>query len=274
MSKKHDHNQEEHENDERWLITYADMITLLMVFFIVMYSMANTDLKKFAQVAESMQIAFNVVGIGVKPGGSLVGQASSGGDPRPSPHFFQNMPPRQRDFIAVTSELTAFAQQAGLDGDISVNMNLEGLIISLSNTLVFEPGSTELRPEAIETLHKIAEILRMTDHRARVEGHTDNIPTNNPLYPTNWELSVMRAVTIVRYLIEQEGIAPDRLLAAGQAEFDPIAPNDSRANRALNRRADIVIIYPNDSRQFSIDLPTPVAKAEGNEQDSFGKAVP
>jgi chemotaxis protein MotB len=245
--------EEGHGGDERWLITYADMITLLMVFFIVMYSMANTDLKRFAQVAESIKIAFHTLGAGEGAAG-LIGEGGAAESSRPSPILFQNLPPQQRDFISVTSELTAFAKEVGLQGDISVNMNLEGIIISLSNALIFEPGSAELRPESMETLHEIAEILKRTNNPVRVEGHTDNVPTNSPLYPTNWELSVARAVTIVRYLVEEEGLSPDRLSAAGNAEFKAVAPNDSRANRALNRRADIVIIYPNASRQFRTEV--------------------
>jgi chemotaxis protein MotB len=161
--------------------------------------------------------------------------------------------PRQQDFVSVTSELTAFASQANLKGDISVNMNTEGVIISLSNGLIFEPGSTELKSESLGTLHKIAEILRTMNNPVRVEGHTDNTPTNDPRYPTNWELSVARALTIVRYLIDHESIAPERLLAAGHAEFNPVAPNDSRVNRTLNRRADIIIIYPNESHLISLN---------------------
>ncbi len=256
-SKRRAH-EEGHSSNERWLITYADMITLLMVFFIVLYSMANTDLKKFSQVAESMKVAFHVMGIGTDQG-ALIGDANSGGSQGPAaPILFQNLPPKQRDFIDVSSELTAFAAEAGLQADISINMNLEGIIISLSDALVFEPGSAELRPESVATLHQVAQILKLTNNAVRVEGHTDNVPTNNPLYPTNWELSVARAVNIVRYLAEEEGISPARLSAAGYAEFKPVAPNNSRANRALNRRADIVIIYPNGSRQFSLAPPSPV----------------
>lgn len=244
----------EHEaSSERWLLTYSDMITLLMVFFIVMYSMANTDLKKFAQVAESMQQGFSSMGIG-RGTSSLMGTKSGGGNSAAG-NFLKNLPPMQRDYVSVSSELSAFVAQAGLEGQVSVNMNLEGIIISLSNTLVFESGGADLRPEAKQTLHEIASILRTTNNSIRIEGHTDNVPTNNPLYPSNWELSVARAVTIVRYLTEEEGIKPERFAAAGYAEYRPIVSNDTRANRALNRRADIVIIYPNTAKKFNVGLP-------------------
>ena len=247
---------EGHESGERWLITYADMITLLMVFFIVMYSMANTDLKKFAQVAESMQIAFHTLGVGAGKGGVLE-KAKPGPD---GSSVLKNLSPMQRDFVSVSADLSAFAAQAGIEGQINVNTNVEGIIISLSDALTFESGSAELREEATQTLHEIAKVLRTTENRIRVEGHTDNLATNNPLYPSNWELSAMRAVAIVRFLIEHEGIAPSRLSAAGYAEFKPVAANDTRANRALNRRADIVIIYPQSSRQYTLEKPAEEGK--------------
>jgi len=243
---------EAHENEERWLITYADMITLLMVFFIVMYSMANTDLKKFAEVARSLQAGFNL-GVG-NNAGALIGNSTGGGDPN---LYFQKLPAKQRDYVNITAELSAFASAVGMLGEISVNTTTEGIIISLSNALLFESGSADIRPEATDSLNKIAEILQTTDHSVRIEGHTDNIPTNNPLYPTNWELSVDRAVAIVRYLIEKEGVSPERLSAGGYAEFKPKVPNDSRANRAINRRADIVILYPEKSRTYYLGTPTP-----------------
>ena len=151
-------------------------------------------------------------------------------------------------------------------------MNMEGIIISLSDTLVFEPGSAELRPESVKMLHEIAQILDTIPNRIRVDGHTDNLPTNNPLYPTNWELSVARAVTIVRYLVEEEGIDPGRFSAAGYAEFNPLMPNDSRANRELNRRADIVIIYPESSREFSLDQTMQQDESAPDTEDEYHEA--
>jgi chemotaxis protein MotB len=265
----------EHEaSSERWLLTYSDMITLLMVFFIVMYSMANTDLKKFAQVAVSMQQGFSGMGMGIggKGASAMIGGKNGGGN-SPAAAFFKSLPPMQRDFVSISSQLSAFAEQAGLKGQISVNMNMEGIIISLSNTLVFESGGTELRPESIQSLHEIANILRETTNLIRIEGHTDNLPTNNPLYPTNWELSVARAVTIVRFLIDEEGLKPERLSAAGYGEYRPMVPNSTRANRALNRRADIVIIYPNASKKFDIGLTT-AGKGTEPEKNSQTPAPP
>jgi chemotaxis protein MotB len=255
MAKKK-HGGEAHESDERWLITYADMITLLMVFFIVMFSMANTDLKNFEKVAQSLQVAFNVGGR--SPAASLIGissGATSSVGSTSAPVLFNSLPPNRRDFVRISSELTTYAQSLNTSGDISINMTTEGIIISLSEKLTFKPGETSLRPEVAGVLDKVSEMLQPLDNKIRIEGHTDNTPTNHPMYPTNWELSAQRAISVVRYLEDEGGITPERLQIAGNAEFKPLAPNDTRANRARNRRVDIIIIYPGESRTFSFTPP-------------------
>jgi chemotaxis protein MotB len=228
------HGGEAHESDERWLITYADMITLLMVFFIVMFSMANTDLKNFQKVAQSLQAAFNVGGA---PAASLIGLSSGGGggasaNRASAPIMFNSLPRSQRDFVRIGTELTSLAQSLNTTSDIDINMTTEGIIISLSDKLTFKPGETTLRPEVEQVLDKVVELLKPLDNKIRIEGHTDNTPTNSPLYPTNWELSMERAISVLRYLENEGGIASERLQAAGNAEFKPIVPNDTRANRA------------------------------------------
>ncbi len=241
---------------EAWLTSWADMMSLLLVFFMVLYAMANTDLKNFAEVAASLRAAFNSLGTAQT---SIIG-TSHGGATAPStttsaPLFFQTLPPRQRDFNRVSTELAVLAKQLDVGGEIDVNLTLEGMIISLSNELAFKPGSTELRPEAKIVLDKVADFLRNSDNKIRVEGNTDDIPPNDPRYPTNWDLSVARAVSIVRYLSEEDGIAPNRLTAAGNGEFNPVVPNVDPKSRAKNRRADLVIIYPNGTKRFSLSVP-------------------
>lgn len=238
MSGKKKELHEAHVNHERWLITYADMITLLLVFFIVLYSAANTDLKKFSLVAQSMSRAF---GRGTGGGWIGIGAGSSG---MPSPIMLTDLPRQQQDFMAVGAELAEFSDKAGLTGEIAVNMTYEGVVISLSEALIFEPGGALLSPRAKSTLWAVAEVLGDLPNPVRIEAHTDNVPTNNPLYPTNWELSVARAVTIVRFLAEECGVSPERLTAAGAGEFRPMMDNNSREHRAINRRAEIVILYP------------------------------
>ncbi len=250
--------EEQESNPLEWLVTYGDMITLMMVFFVVLYAMANTDLQNFQKIALSLRIAFN--GQSQFPSSEVLqtqpdtSQASVT-DTNAAPLFFDNLPPKRRDFVRISTELNSYAQELGVTGDISVNMSMEGVIISLSEKLTFEPGEAGLRPEVVKVLDRVVEMLVPIDNKIRVEGHTDSIPTNNPLYPTNWELSVLRSVSVVRYLIEEGNIAPERIQAAGNAEFKPVATNDTRANRALNRRIDIIIIYPGESRRLSLTLP-------------------
>lgn len=148
--------------------------------------------------------------------------------------------------------MAEFADGAGLAGDVAVNMTYEGVIISLSEALIFEPGGATLSPESREALAAVGAQLATLDNPVRVEAHTDNLPTNNPLYPTNWELSAARAVAIVRFLVEECGIPPERLCAAGHGEHKPLVANDSREHRAINRRAEIIILYPTEHEAFTL----------------------
>lgn len=249
--------QEECAEMEAWVTSFADLMSLLCVFFILMFAMANTDARNFAQIAEALRLAFNGVGSSPSPV-TVSGESQGAGETTSSaaaPVTFDRLPPRQQDFIRASTELTVFAEQLGVGGQINVSTSYEGIIISLSDELVFEPGSATLKPESTAVLDTVVEILLSNANEVRIDGHTDDIPTNTPLFPSNWDLSVARAVAIVRYLTEVGGVPPERLTAAGKGEFEPLVPNDSRANRARNRRADIVMIYENGERQFSVDLP-------------------
>ncbi|MHB0878682.1 MAG: OmpA/MotB family protein [Anaerolineae bacterium] len=243
--KKAEHEGE--ENAERWLLTYADMITLLLALFIVLYSFANLDLQKFASVAESISRAF-----GYGSGGGLLNSLSGSVHSVTKPFLFTELPQQQQDFLSVGADMAQFADQAGLAGDIAVNMTYEGVVISLSDVLTFEAGGAELTPQAKTALDAVAVVLKDLTNSLRVEAHTDDLPTENPLYPTNWELSVARSVAIVRYLAETCGVDPARLSAAGDGEFKPLVPNNSREHRAINRRAEIIILYPVDEQQFDL----------------------
>ena len=244
--KKAEHEAE--ENAERWLLTYADMITLLLALFIVLYSFANLDLQKFASVAESLSRAFGY-GSG---GGLITSLVGSSGRSVTKPLLFTDLPQQQQDFLSVGADMAVFANAAGLAGDIAVNMTYEGVVISLSDVLTFAPGGAELTPQAKTALDAVAVVLADLPNALRVEAHTDDLPTDNPLYPTNWELSVARSVAIVRYLTEECGIDPARLTAAGDGQYKPLVPNNSREHRAINRRAEVVILYPVDEQEFDL----------------------
>jgi chemotaxis protein MotB len=227
-----------HENAERWLLTYADLITLLMVFFVVLYSMSQADSTKFKRISAALQSAFNV--------DVLQGQsATSISDGSPEP------PPPVDDLIS-NSEVPQVTRlqnkiQSVLDGaaqspDVQVGTDKEGIVIRLSGSYLFDSGRAELKPNSLGVLEAIASELRPLGNEIRVDGHTDSTPIESPRYPTNWELSAARALAVTRYLSETDAIPAGRLMAAGFGEFRPIAPNDSREHRALNRRVEIHLL--------------------------------
>jgi chemotaxis protein MotB len=243
--------------DERWLVSYADFMTLLMVFFVIMYSIAQIDVKKYQLVAESLRRAFGGdASVVVDPAISQSGV--SGGDAEPAPVNLEDFPPRAPDTLDVATDIGATLSSAGLSSEVNVNNNAEGVLISISEQLLFQPGSAEIQPSAKAVLDKLAIMLQTIPNDVRVVAHTDPTPPADPAYPTNWHLSTARAINIVRYLIEFGGIAPERLSAAGQAEYHPLFPNDSPEHMAFNRRADIVVVYPLDQQQVSVGVITPI----------------
>lgn len=264
--------------DERWLITYADMITLLLVLFIILYSMANTDLEKFQAMAESLREGFGATtrggaqGAGDGGGGSPIFDTSGGGT-SPLTLFPENQTPisifdfqemlagltegatgsagAEGEFARALEEIVqqaiAEAERAGIDmGDlpagIDVEFNERGIrIIAYPTQLWFESGSARLLPAGRAYIEALAIPLSRLRNRIEVQGHTDNVPINTATYPSNWELSAGRAGSVIRYL-QQLGIPAERLQAAGYADTKPVATNETRQGRAQNRRVEILVL--------------------------------
>jgi chemotaxis protein MotB len=236
---------------ERWLVSYADFITLLFVLFVILYAMGQTDLEKYKELAESLHQAFSggpasVVDPGINQGGAGTGDSS------PSPITLDDMPTRLTDSLDVASRMNTILTAHDMTGDVSVHNNIEGLLISISEKLLFHPGTADLKDSAYPVLDSLAEMLHDIDNDVRVVGHTDDSQPSNPEI-SMWELSVQRAVRVVEYLLEK-GISPDRLTASGRGEYSPVFPNDSAEHRALNSRADIIIIYPIESEILNLDF--------------------
>jgi chemotaxis protein MotB len=232
--------------EERWLLTYSDLITLLLAFFIILYSTSKADLEKFGKIAKSFQATFGVMGID-SGGGGLLG--ANGGI-----FDFAQLTGQQRQFMYISEKLQTYASQQGLGDKVAVNLRTEGIAITLSNGLLFPSGGVEMSDESRSTLAKIAELIRPIPNELRIEAHTDAIPTNSPIYPTNWELSSARAAVVARYLTDSEGIEAKRLSVLGYGEQRPLVPNDTREHRATNRRADIVVLYPSKNPGQQIDV--------------------
>ena len=213
-------------NHERWLLTYADLITLLLAFFIVMYSMSRLDATKFHRMAD----AFN----GALRGGPAVLQTAV--DPA-SAGLLQ-----QAELSRLADQIRTKASSENLEDRIEALQDERGLVIRVLESAAFDEGSADLKPRMYPILNVLAAQLRATHHHLRVEGHTDNRPISTARFPSNWELSTSRATGVVRYFVEELKLDPVRVSALGYGEFRPITSNDDAEGRARNRRVDLIVL--------------------------------
>ncbi len=239
MSKRrHKGHEGGHENAERWLLTYADLITLLMVFFVVLYSMSSSDATKFKKISAALSQAFNI--------DVLQGQSAAGisdGSPQMAPPVDDLIQDNEVPQVArLKNKIESIIDGAAQAPDVSVGTDKEGVVIRLSGSYLFDSGRAELKPNSLSVLDAIASELKLVPNDIRVDGHTDSTPIESARYPTNWELSAARALAVTRYFSESDSIRADRLMAAGFGEFRPLAPNDTREHRAMNRRVEIHLL--------------------------------
>ncbi|MFN0070965.1 MAG: flagellar motor protein MotB [Chloroflexota bacterium] len=269
MSKKKKHD-EAHENHERWLITYADLITLLMVFFVVMFSMARADQGKFSKLSASLQQAFRV---DVLRGNNPTQVGGDDGATMISTVLQTNLSPpsfaTQSDakLVSTVSDLNDAMQRippsSTLERNIEVGAGRDGVVISMSGNALFDSGRADLKSDGVVLLDTLAPRLRDMPNEIRIEGHTDSVAISTPLFPSNWELSSARATTVARRLIEFGGIKANRVIAAGYGDSRPAATNESREGRARNRRVDVVILSAPAQTQATLQVtgsgPAPVS---------------
>jgi len=242
MSSRRKHEEHEEGHDERWLVSYADFITLLMVLFVILYSMGQVNVEKYRRLADSMRVAFTVGGP-AQVVDSQINQANGKSEDGTSkPIVIPGIPEGPTQSEEVAGQLTSMLASQNLGSQVSVQTNIDGVLISLSEKLTFSESHSDLSAEALQVLGAISEMLRPIDNKIKLIGHTNNLPSANPLYPTNWELSLARAMSVANYLISM-GISPDRLMVCGQGEYAPIFANDTDAHRALNARVEIIIVY-------------------------------
>jgi chemotaxis protein MotB len=244
-----------HINHERWLVSYADFITLLFAFFVVLYASSKADQKKQHQVSQAIDSAFHALGAFTSNSPSTdLRNVSAISDPAAKPE--QTLAAKttvmdeavlspiavKEDLLRVQHRLEKMLVDPIAKHAVSIAMGKDGLVISLREAGFFSSASATPHPNTIPILHAIAADLSKTAYDIRIEGHTDNIPIHNPEFDSNWELSSARATRIARIFIAASDMAPDRISAAGYAEFHPIASNESDAGRAENRRVDLVVI--------------------------------
>ena len=229
---------EKHGGMERWLITYSDMITLLLIFFIVMYSLGQLDLEKFRYLAQSLSQAMGGGGEVLISGGPSVSSGKTGVRPLPSKAEQQE----KKQLADIKEELNNYIKESNLQAKVSVTNEERGVVLSFQEEVLFVIGSAELTPEATEIIRKISPVLRKAPNYIRIEGHTCDLPIRNNFYPSNWELSSARAIAVVKELINKHSFPPQRLAALAYGEYRPRVPNDSETLRQMNRRVDIVIL--------------------------------
>jgi len=243
MAKKKKH--EEHENHERWLVSYADFITLLFAFFVVMYSTSSVNEGKFRAVSESAKAAFN-------PSHYSAKKISIG--PK-FPH--QKTSAVQQRIIAIRHVLKDLLKAK----KVKIFQTAKGIVIRITDTALFDSGSAKIKEEVLPIIDRLAGVLSTMEEKIQVEGHTDNIPIRNSLYPSNWELSAARAASIVRRFVMQ-GVDPKRLVAIGYGQYHPIADNSTPEGRARNRRVDIVILNKKEKHRTEFKNPFAQIKIE------------
>ncbi len=233
------HKHPEPENSDRWLLTYADLITLLLGLFVILYAMSKIDAGKYAEVVTALNGVFGA------PSGILTG----------NPTLLEN------PANALQSEKQRIAQEirSALHLDertlpITISENERGVTVHIMEELLFASGSADLKQASLVTLDTLAAVLRSLPNDLRVEGHTDNVPISTGQFPSNWHLSVARALNVAYYVIQRHGLKQERVSVVGYSEFQPLAPNTTTENRSRNRRVDIVIVA-NGMRGFQRQFP-------------------
>lgn len=252
----------EHGGHDRWLVSYADFITLLFAFFVVLYASSQVDHRKAGRLAEAIQVAFQELGV-FQASNTKVPLNSEDALPFQVAQVVENAQ-RTADLKKIVNPMkgivTSSAESQSLQDakkeiedalnpeiqrrEVSMSLRPEGLVISLHEIGFFDSGKATVRPSAMNAVSRLAEVLRQRPENLRVEGHTDNVPIHNLRFASNWELSTARATEIIRLLITQYGLAADHLSAAGYGEFHPATSNDTPEGRAQNRRVDVVILAP------------------------------
>lgn len=264
---------QEHFNSERWLVSYADFITLLFAFFTTLYAISTVDAQKMGKMVMSMRASFD--GNLFSPGGRSLtlgpGMGGAGAAPiardvvenlrvpkngivRDS--ALKNLKELKSNFLPLDnggpgktlgnlkSQVDSLVGKDAQKKGVTTRLEGRGLVISLGEGGFFPSGSDQIKPEGLALLDAIATTLVTVGNHIRIEGHTDDVPISNSRFPSNWELSTARATAMVAHLITKFGFTPERLSAAGYSEFRPVATNDTDEGRARNRRVDIIVLNP------------------------------
>lgn len=250
--KKHQEHHEEHA-DESWLIPYADILTLLLALFIVLFSSAQVDSKKLEQIKASFIAAFGVGTNSIMPDyRATPSPVMTSGELSPNQRMDSVVPSEGKDqlyvretaqLLEVKRALDQYIQQNALTGDLNTMLTGDGLMLRIRDSALFPSGSAELLPESKRLGTEVAKLLTTVPQKVTISGHTDSVPIQTAEFPSNWELSSKRALNFMRFLLAQQPkLDPARFNATGHGEYHPVAPNTSEDGKAKNRRVEVMIL--------------------------------
>jgi len=238
--------EEKEGNGERWLLTYSDLITLLMIFFVVMYASSTADTTKYKQLSQSLSVAFSGGGasiVGNDSSTSVVNSTVTVVDP---PAEATNTT-EENTMETIKTNVDNYLKKNGLSSSVSTKIDERGLEVSLKTSLLFDVGKADVKEASAKKLISIGKILNHVNNYVRIEGHTDSSPMSNYEFSSNWQLSAIRATNVTELLIAKAGISPKKISAVAYGENRPVATNTTAAGKAKNRTVDIIIL----SNQFS-----------------------
>jgi len=226
---------ESSENVDRWMVSYADFVTLLFCFFTAMYAISNVDTKKLDQFATSMKTAFNESERMEEKGFSVIDDVQI------------ILPTSIEAESNIREMLDTIIKES--DGSIDVKRDKRGVVIAVADNMFYKSGSANLKEDAINFLDQLVQPILEYPNPVRIEGHTDNIPIHTKEFPSNWELSASRAINVAKYFVDKHDIDPGRITSIGYAEHKPVTSNDSPDGRAKNRRVEIVLLSESERRK-------------------------
>ncbi|HYD79780.1 MAG TPA: flagellar motor protein MotD [Paucimonas sp.] len=251
--------EEEPDNHDRWLVSYADLLTLLFAFFVVMYAISSVNEGKYRVLSNALGTAFGRTDTSIGPPAIVIDPKAAPVLPRPLPRSRganeaalkrekEHMTGMARDILKALAPLIS-------QGKVRVTQNNHGVNVEINASVLFAQGEAGLTDESSQALRAVAQVLKNDTHAVQVEGHTDNVPIRNAAFPSNWELSAVRAGSVVRLFVDN-GIAEGRLTAVGHGANRPVAPNDTAEGRQRNRRVQIMIL--SDLPDQTTELPVSV----------------
>lgn len=240
-----------HSSSERWLITYADLITLLMIFFVIMYAMSKVDVAKYESLSKALQIQFNDGPSFIPKGTGIMGDAIPG-DPKAADPAQKQSPvqtasteqeQKEESLQNLLKVVRQYIEEQHLQGQVSASDTSRGIAITLNDLFLFDLGKADLKQGAYPVLEKLASLFPKLNAKVSIEGHTDDLPlATGSLFQDNWGLSQARSVSVIRYFVNSAKLAPDTFISSAYADTKPVSPNDSETNRQKNRRVEIVVL--------------------------------